>query len=222
MATTILVRDVLDTDTRPAGWWNSADGQGVIDMTGSTLAEAKRELLSQCGEDGDGEKILAGRLEILSDSDTTTTDTLTISLHSDSATAVLRRDKDGRWRWFDTTEDVSGVDMEISGRTAVDAMEALIAAHGSASIDGDPSDHLEVARTLDSEDGDVAAGPDLDFDPDEIIAEEGMDFESVGPVACLTITDDGDLADDQAWEPADLSSADAFRAQVRRWKADMA
>lgn len=67
MATTIIVRDILDTDTRPAGWWNSADGQGAIDMTGATLAEAKRELLGQCGTDAEGEEILAGRLQIISD-----------------------------------------------------------------------------------------------------------------------------------------------------------
>lgn len=56
------------------------------------------------------------------------------------------------------------------------------------------------------------------FDPAQIISEEGMDHHHVGPVACLVITDDGMLADDYTSEPADLSSAEAFRAQVQRWR----
>jgi len=53
---------------------------------------------------------------------------------------------------------------------------------------------------------------------EEILAEEGMDETSVGPVACLVVTDDGRLADDHASEPADLSSEAAFRAQVVAWR----
>lgn len=53
---------------------------------------------------------------------------------------------------------------------------------------------------------------------DTIITEEAMDAATVGPVACLVLTEDGRLADDNASEPADLSSPDAFRAQVQRWR----
>lgn len=60
------------------------------------------------------------------------------------------------------------------------------------------------------------------FDPRAIIAEEGMDFAARDPLGSLTVTSSGYLADDQAWELADLSSADAFRAQVRRWREAMA
>lgn len=56
---------------------------------------------------------------------------------------------------------------------------------------------------------------------DEIIAEEGMDFDHRGPVGCLVVTPDGRLKDDQADEPADLRSEDAFRAQVRAWRKAM-
>lgn len=58
-----------------------------------------------------------------------------------------------------------------------------------------------------------------DFDTDAIIDEEGMGFDSVGPVSCLSLRDDGSLGDDYHSERADLSSEAAFRAQVRRWKS---
>lgn len=61
--TTIPVRNILDTDTRAAGWWHSADGQGHLDMRGATLAEARHDLLAQCGEERQREAILAGRIE---------------------------------------------------------------------------------------------------------------------------------------------------------------
>lgn len=97
-----------------------------------------------------------------------TSPTLTISLYTDSATAVLQRDTDGRWRWFDTTyEDKGSVDMEISGKTAVEAMEALIEAYGTLNIDGDMSDHLDAARALDA-----AGASEL---ADAIVAERGLE-----------------------------------------------
>jgi hypothetical protein len=57
-----------------------------------------------------------------------------------------------------------------------------------------------------------------DFDPYDIINEEGMGFDSVGPVECLNVSD-GWLGDGLALEVADLTSPDAFRAQVRGWKS---
>ena len=61
---TILVSAILPTDTRRAGWWVSADGQGEIDMTGLTLADAKVELLYQGGPVWQ-EGVLAGSIQIL-------------------------------------------------------------------------------------------------------------------------------------------------------------
>ena len=61
---TILVSDILPTDARWAGWWTSADGEGEIDMTGLTLAEARAELLDQGGPVWQ-EGILAGSIQIL-------------------------------------------------------------------------------------------------------------------------------------------------------------
>lgn len=52
----------------------------------------------------------------------------------------------------------------------------------------------------------------------EIIAEEGMDFDAVGPVQGLVIADSGDLVSDSAVESADLTSEAAFRAQVVAWR----
>lgn len=75
--------------------------------------------------------------------------TLTISLHAATTTATLRKDTDGRWRWFDTTRD-EPQDMEISGGTAEEALDALVAAHGASSIDGDLSAHAGAARALDA------------------------------------------------------------------------
>lgn len=62
---TILVADIASTDTRTAGYWTSADGQGSVSMHGATLAEARAELLTQRSTDGERERILAGRLDIL-------------------------------------------------------------------------------------------------------------------------------------------------------------
>jgi len=56
------------------------------------------------------------------------------------------------------------------------------------------------------------------FDTQAIIEEEGMGYGDVGSVQSLTVSDDGKLTDGDCAEPADLSSPDAFRAQVRRWK----
>ena len=61
---TILVSDILPTDTRRAGWWLSSDGEGEIDMRGLTLAEARAELLDQAGKAG-AAGILAGSIQIL-------------------------------------------------------------------------------------------------------------------------------------------------------------
>lgn len=61
----IPVRDIADTDTRGAGWWISADGQGQMDMTGTSLAEARRQMIDQCADDEQREAILAGSLEVL-------------------------------------------------------------------------------------------------------------------------------------------------------------
>ena len=63
---TILVSAILPTDTRWAGWWLSSDGEGEIDMTGLTLAEARDELLDQGGPVWQ-EGILAGSIQILED-----------------------------------------------------------------------------------------------------------------------------------------------------------
>lgn len=62
--TSILVANILDTDTRPAGWWT--DGQGHLDMRGDTLAEAKAELLAQCTSDDQRAQVLAGSIEVAS------------------------------------------------------------------------------------------------------------------------------------------------------------
>ena len=51
----------------------------------------------------------------------------------------------------------------------------------------------------------------------EIIVEEEMDVGSLGCVECLTISDAGMLRDDSEEEAADLTSEDAFRAQVVAW-----
>ena len=45
-------------------FWVSADGQGSIDMTGATAAEALAELLAQCGEDDQRDAILAGAFQV--------------------------------------------------------------------------------------------------------------------------------------------------------------
>ena len=77
--------------------------------------------------------------------------TMTLSLFNDTATATLLRDADNRWRWYDTTnENESGVDTEISGDTAIEALERLCATQGASNIDGDLSDHLSAAASLDA------------------------------------------------------------------------
>jgi len=50
----------------------------------------------------------------------------------------------------------------------------------------------------------------------EIIAEERASYESLGPVACLVVTDDGRLADDQYSESLARTEM-GVRAQVRAW-----
>jgi hypothetical protein len=65
MTETITVADITETDTRPAGWWTSEDGQGGYDMSGDTLAQAKRTLLDQCADDEQRAGILAGRIQVL-------------------------------------------------------------------------------------------------------------------------------------------------------------
>lgn len=81
-----------------------------------------------------------------------TSATLTITLLSGVSTATLRYDTDGRWRWFDVLGGSDhGLDMEISGATAEQALDALIDAYGTLDIDGDMSDHLDAARVLDRE-----------------------------------------------------------------------
>lgn len=75
--------------------------------------------------------------------------TLTISLYSDTTIAILLRDADNRWRWFDTTLSATDADMGISGDTASEALDALIATQGASSIDGDLSDISDAARALD-------------------------------------------------------------------------
>lgn len=54
-----------------------------------------------------------------------------------------------------------------------------------------------------------------------IIDEEGMGNRSIGSVCCLVMSDDGYLTDGSAWEKADLSSEENFRAQVRKWREDI-
>jgi hypothetical protein len=67
MTETITVADIAETDTRPAGFWTSEDGQGSYDMTGDTLAQAKQTLLDSCADDEQRAAILAGRIQILAD-----------------------------------------------------------------------------------------------------------------------------------------------------------
>jgi hypothetical protein len=63
---TIRVSEIRPDDSRPAGWWESEDGRGLLDMTGLTLAQAAREMLGQCGTvDGARENFLSGSLQIL-------------------------------------------------------------------------------------------------------------------------------------------------------------
>lgn len=56
----------------------------------------------------------------------------------------------------------------------------------------------------------------------EIIAEEEMGYEALGPVASLALrhndSDGWDLADDDVSEPANLDTEDSFRAQVVAWR----
>lgn len=66
MTATITASDIKADDTRPAGWWTSEDGQGSLDMTGATLAEAVATLLGQCADDEQRANILAGSIEVLS------------------------------------------------------------------------------------------------------------------------------------------------------------
>lgn len=54
-----------------------------------------------------------------------------------------------------------------------------------------------------------------------VLAEERMDLHSVGPCNSLVVNDLQELCDDWACEPAELSSVDAFRAQVRAWREAM-
>ena len=74
---------------------------------------------------------------------------LVISLLADTATALLRRDADGRWRWFDITNGADD-DTEMSGATAVEALDVLVASRPVHEIDGDLSDHYQAARALDA------------------------------------------------------------------------
>jgi hypothetical protein len=67
VSATIIVADILPADTRPAGWWRSEDGQGMIDMTGGSIAEAREELLSVCATDEQREEMLGGTIEVLAD-----------------------------------------------------------------------------------------------------------------------------------------------------------
>ena len=120
---------------------------------------------------------------------------------------------------YQLTNRTSGLDLGIyEAPTAYDAIEAMHRDAGYADTHAAAAALGVTARALVS---DLVCTLVL-FDPCAIIAEEGMDFAARGPVGSLTVTSFGCLADDQAWEPADLSSADAFRAQVRRWREAMA
>jgi hypothetical protein len=79
------------------------------------------------------------------------TNTLRITLSSESLTAELRQRADGRWGWFDFTASAEGADMEISGATAAEALDALVASQGASTLDGDLSDHVQAALALDAE-----------------------------------------------------------------------
>ena len=61
----IATCDILPSDARLAGWYVSADGQGMCDMTGLTLADALAELLDQCGSSEEEAATLAGTIDIL-------------------------------------------------------------------------------------------------------------------------------------------------------------
>jgi hypothetical protein len=90
---------------------------------------------------------------------------------------------------------------------------------GVVADDGDAIWHFLRDSAKDAEmRQNLATNSTPDFDVYAIIDEEGMGYEDVGPVECLVVSDGGMLGDGSAFERADLSSADAFRAQVRRWK----
>ena len=55
--------EILIGDSRPAGWWGSADG-GSLDMRGLTLGGALVELLDQCGEEYQRREIMAGWITV--------------------------------------------------------------------------------------------------------------------------------------------------------------
>lgn len=56
-----LPANTASSSSALVGYWYSADGQGFIDMTGATAAEAVAELLGQCGTGEERAVILAGR-----------------------------------------------------------------------------------------------------------------------------------------------------------------
>lgn len=66
--------------------------------------------------------------------------TATVPTASGTATADLRRDTDGAYRWY-----TGDADMEVSGSTPVYAARALIAAYG---VDGDPLDLIGAALAV--------------------------------------------------------------------------
>lgn len=120
---------------------------------------------------------------------------------------------------YQITNRISGHVLGIfEGATAYDAIEAMHRDAGYADTHAAAEALGVTARALVS---DLVCTLVL-FDPCAIIAEEGMDFAARDPLGSLTVTSSGHLADDRAWELADLSSADAFRAQVRRWREAMA
>jgi hypothetical protein len=52
-------------DPRPAGWWSSATGDGLLDMTGDAVGDALVELLAASSDPDDHAEIRAGTIEIL-------------------------------------------------------------------------------------------------------------------------------------------------------------
>lgn len=60
---------LASSSSEPVSWWISEDGQGQINMTGTTAAQAVRELLSQCSSSEERAGILAGTFDLLASSD---------------------------------------------------------------------------------------------------------------------------------------------------------
>ena len=63
----LTVTEALNTrPTAIVGWWTSADGSGLLDMSGATVREAVAGLTERaCSSDTDVAAIMAGTFELL-------------------------------------------------------------------------------------------------------------------------------------------------------------